>query len=407
MSTPRIVVGSLILAVGLAIPALAQESVTLESVLSRVRERAPAVLVARSRIEEARSARVVASARLQENPEISGAVGPRWAAGETLTDFSVGVSQFFETGGRRASRIAIATADIDAAAADADRVLVDTLREAATRYHRLVFTIDLIDVLSRARTTAADVERAAARRFALGDIAVLDVNVARTTRARAEAEESVARGDLARQLGELAALLNWPGLATAKIEKPATSLRDPNLEHLIRGLASRPDLMALDAMRRSAEAEQRLAVASRRPEFGVSLDVDREEGAPAIIGGFVLRLPLLQRSQGQASAAAARVSRLRLELESVRAAAESALRGAVEAYQRQVVAVRALETDAVPAVGENEQLARRSYEAGQISLADWLLYRREFLETEREYLDRKLLCAVTLVELDTIAGVLR
>jgi cobalt-zinc-cadmium efflux system outer membrane protein len=83
------------------------------------------------------------------------------------------------------------------------------------------------------------------------------------------------------------------------------------------------------------------------------------------------------------------------------------LGAAVAAYRSQVEAVRVLEADALAAAGENEQLARRSYEAGQISLADWLLYRREFLETQREYLDRKLLCALTLVEIDTIAGVLR
>jgi len=219
MCAPRIVVVGLLAACALVRPIQAQESVSLGALLARARESAPAVLIARSRIEEARSALVAASVKFQENPEVSAAAGPRWAGGETLADFSVGVSQFFETGDRRQSRIAMTTADIDAATAEADRVVRDTLRDAASRYYRLASTLELLDTVSKARDTAAEVERVAARRFALGDVAVLDVNVAKTTRARADAEVNVTRADLARQYGQLSSLLNWSGLDALKVDR--------------------------------------------------------------------------------------------------------------------------------------------------------------------------------------------
>jgi outer membrane protein, heavy metal efflux system len=280
-------------------------------------------------------------------------------------------------------------------------------REAASRYYRMASAVELIDILSKARDMAIEVESVASRRFTLGDVAILDVNVARATRARAEADVSAARADLARERGELAGLLNWPEVAALTIEPPVVAPRDIDIESLARGLATRPDLAAIEALERSAEAEQRLAMGSRRPEFGLSFDVDREEGATALIGGFVVRLPVFQRGDGQAAAAAARRARLRLERAAARVAAETALTAAAAAYRNQAAALRVLETDALPATVENEHLARRSYEAGQISLAEWLLYRRESLDTVREYVERKLTCALALVEIDAIAGVLR
>jgi len=183
--------------------------------------------------------------------------------------------------------------------------------------------------------------------------------------------------------------------------------RDVNATQLASGIATLPELVALEALQRAAEAEQRLGLGLQRPEFGVSLNVDRARGRAGRHRRFCAAAAPVSAGQGQTAAAAARIARLRLEQDTTRAAAAADLGAAVAAYRNQVEAVRVLEADALAAAGENEQLARRSYEAGQISLADWLLYRREFLETQREYLDRSCLCALTLVEIDTIAGVLR
>jgi cobalt-zinc-cadmium efflux system outer membrane protein len=397
----------LILCCGWSSPMHAQGPVTLEALLARAREAAPAVLVARSRIDETRSARTSASVRLQENPEIAGVVGPRWTEGPTRTDFSVGVSQFFETGRRRDSRIAMADADIDAAAAGADRELRDVLRETARGYYRLVSTIELTDVLAKVRDMTADIERIATRRFALGDVAALDVNVARAVRAESEAELASVQADLALQYGALAGLLGWPDLPAMGVARDAITLRDVDPAELAAGIATRPDLIALDALLRSAAAEQQLAAGLARPEFGLSMDFAREEGDSILMGGFVIRLPVFQRGHQQAEAASARLARLRLEREAIRMAAQAELDGSIAAYRHLRAALRALESDALSAAGENEQLGRRSYEAGQISLADWLLYRRQLVDVVRQHIEQKLQCALTLVDIDSLAGVMR
>ena len=55
---------------------------------------------------------------------------------------------------------------------------------------------------------------------------------------------------------------------------------------------------------------------------------------------------------------------------------------------------------------ENESLARRSYEAGEMALAELLLVRGETLDTRREYLERLLEAALAAVDVEASAGAL-
>jgi cobalt-zinc-cadmium efflux system outer membrane protein len=73
---------------------------------------------------------------------------------------------------------------------------------------------------------------------------------------------------------------------------------------------------------------------------------------------------------------------------------------------RRAEAVRELEREALPTLDENESLARRSYEVGQIGLGDLLLLRREVLEARSEYIERLFESAVSQFELEAAAGVL-
>jgi outer membrane protein TolC len=66
-----------------------------------------------------------------------------------------------------------------------------------------------------------------------------------------------------------------------------------------------------------------------------------------------------------------------------------------------------LTSEALPGLDENEQLATRSFDSGQIGLPDLLLIRRELLETRFQYVDALIEAALARVELDAVLGVLR
>jgi cobalt-zinc-cadmium efflux system outer membrane protein len=78
-----------------------------------------------------------------------------------------------------------------------------------------------------------------------------------------------------------------------------------------------------------------------------------------------------------------------------------------KAYERRLAALRILETDALPGMDENQALTTRSYEVGQIGLPELLLLRREILDTRLQYIDALLDAALTRIDLDSAAGVLR
>jgi cobalt-zinc-cadmium efflux system outer membrane protein len=105
--------------------------------------------------------------------------------------------------------------------------------------------------------------------------------------------------------------------------------------------------------------------------------------------------------------ARARAHRLELELEAARREVRREVSTAFEVYLQQKAAVEELARNALPVLEENESLSRESYEAGQISLAELLLVRREILETRNDYLSRLLDGAIAVADLEASAGVLR
>ena len=87
---------ALVLAAILVAPlcCFAQENTkTLEEVLEIARKRAPLILSARARIEEAKGRLAGASIRLQQNPVFEANGGPRFSPGSKTTSLDVALSQ--------------------------------------------------------------------------------------------------------------------------------------------------------------------------------------------------------------------------------------------------------------------------------------------------------------------------
>ena len=382
-------------------------SLSLEESLARAREQAPQVLIARARIDEARGRLAGARVRLRDNPTIDVGAGPRSTEAGTLTDVDVGFVQSFETGGQRAARIAGAEAGIARETAVAADAMRGALRAVALAYLRTLHAQARIELLRGAESVAADVVTVAERRYEAGDIAVLDVNIARIARARARAARLAAEGERMVFAGELQ---RWLGIAPGSHVVAVGSLRPqrrPDLASLIAALSNRSDLRAIEADIRDADADVRLGRAATRPDVGLGARLKREEGHRAVLGELTITLPIFSQGQELRATGSARASRLRLELATTRALVESELRTLHAAFVAREAALDAFEQEAMPGVDENETLARRSFEVGQINLPELLLIRREIVDTRLEYLSRLLEVAEGAVAQDATAGVLQ
>jgi len=368
------------------------------------REKSPAVVSARARVSEAEAARVAAAMRT-DNPEIDASAGPRFAEPSTQIDFGVGVSQMFENGGRRSARIAAANEGVASAEARLIVAQREAVRQAAIAFLDAQYLQRQAAQLTDAVTLAAEVLQVAERRLALGDVAALDVNTARVERARLESERVRAEAERQISLGTLGEVL---GLSTMPSVTPETEApRTRTIEELLKAIEARPELRAIDADIRQAEARLALGKATAKPQFGLSARYDRDEGDHVLLGGLVVTLPLFNRGQDINAEAAARIASLRAERISTANAWGVIVRARLQALTNLRQALEVIERDALPAAIDNEGLARRSYETGQISVVEWIVLRREAMQVRREQLERLRQIAVATVELDAVAGVIQ
>lgn len=400
--------GALVFSILLPHAAIASEwTLTLDEVVRMARERAPAVLAARARVEEAQGRRQTSGVFLGTNPELETAAGPRRSDRGDYTDLEFALTQQFELGGRRRGRIDLGEAEALGAIAGSEDLLRRTVRDATVAFLRGLHAERRVQLAQTAETLGEDLVRVAERRHARGEVAILDVNLARAAWGRTRADGRVAAALRQAALGELRILLDIGAQDSIAVVGELQDSEHPDLAELIANGRNRPDLQLLEAEGRAAAAELRLGRGQAWPDLGLGARYERDEGADVLLGTVQLGLPLFVRGQGLRTEASARLRRIQFELEAGRRAVEVEVRTAYAIHAERRQAVAELESQSLALVDANETLARRSYEAGQIGLAELLLVRREALETRIEYLDRLLEVAIAGVELEATAGVLR
>lgn len=406
LRTPRTLV---VLLVALARRAGAEEAteITLDRALDLARARAPEAGAARLRVDEARGRLEGASVLLRENPTVGVALGPR-VSGPSGVAGDAEISQAFELGGRRSARVEAASAGVERSLADGDDTSRRALRAAGIAFFRALYVQQRLKVARRAEELAQATLRIAERRHLAGDVPVLHVNIARGALARARSEHKAMEASLAATHGDLRLLLGLEAKTRLVLtgdlsDRGRFERASANYEQQ----GERPDIRVLAAEVREASADLKLGSGLAWPELGVGVKYAQEEvGASAVLGTLTLSLPIFERGQGVRAEARARERRLRFELDATRRRARIEVETALAVYRLRVQAVTELEATA-PVQEQNEALARRSYEMGELGLADLLLVRREVLETQIDFLGRQLDAATAGIELEAAAGALK
>jgi cobalt-zinc-cadmium efflux system outer membrane protein len=399
--------GAACLVISVAPLAHAQSPLTFQQALAMARDRAPRVAIARARIDEARGRLAGAQVRFRDNPVIDASAGPRWLETGTVTDYELGVLQTFELGNRRDARIASAEAAVARESAVSDATIRQLVRDVAVAYVRALLAQTRIDVLRAAETVAKEALDAAERRFRAGDIAVLDVNVARGSVARAASQTRAADAERTAALGELKALLAWSNPADPQPIGNLSDLIRSGLDVQIVAPSERPEVQTIAAEAAEARADIRLGQAFKKPDLGFGVRVKRDEGHQAAGGMVLLAIPIFNAGQEQVATGTARERRAELERTAVMSELDLRARAARATFTLRVSATEPLERDVLPGLEENERLARRSFEVGELSLPDLLVIRREFVDSRLQYIQALAEAAVASIDWQVAAGVLR
>jgi cobalt-zinc-cadmium efflux system outer membrane protein len=403
----RVVLATLVASVALAASASAQTILTLEETIARAREQSGAVVVARARVAEIEAGLLDVSARFRDNPIIETTAGPRAGGDARSTDLGVVVSQQFETGGQRRARVAGAQAAIDRQRAETDGARRVAVFDAVVAFLDGVAASERLRIAEEGDTVSRELLNVTERRYALGDIAAIDLGLARIDAARSAATLRGARADFTAAIGRLRAVLRLSATGPVELRGTLDLPGPPPLESLRAVLEQRPEFVALSAESREADAQIQLGRALQRPDLAFRVSYEREQQDNIVLGGLAITLPAFQRGQGTLAGGAARAARARLELDVARQTATSELETAYAVYQQHATLAGAFASEAVPSLDDNLDLARRSYEAGELNLRELLLIRRDALETRTAIVDSRFEAARSRVAIDHVAGVLR
>lgn len=385
-------------------------ALSFEKALALARQSSPAALGAPLRVREAEAARVDASIYPRYNPLLEVELGPRLIDSSLESAvFAVGLSQNLDLGGGVGARLRRVDAQVDAAHAEGDAAMQQTLQAVALAFVRAQWAEQRLALANDVRAIANSVHQATRKRIDAGDATQLELNVARGGLSRASAEAKGAEATRDAAYGELRALLGLapttPLTLTGRLETP----RPIDLPALRKSALNRGDVRALAADVDAARADEDLADALAAPQLSLGARYELEDARQhTILGTLSMTLPIFDHAQGLSAQAEARAKRATVELAAKKrtVAAEVDTAAKVAGKRSEASDAFALEKDSAT-FADNVKLAMRGYEAGETSLGEVLLVRRELIDTEAARLDRLLELRTAEIELLHAAGALQ
>ncbi len=384
---------TLILLLGLASPALAQQAAPAQVSKLTLHDAIVRALAASPRLDASRASIAAATGSEQQthllpNPEL-GVEAENFAGSGAYSGFggseiTYTASQFIELGGKREARQQAAAAERRTAEADLDAARLDLVRDVTLAYMDIVAAEENLRLARELEDTAgrvlADVgRRVAAARDPLfqksrAEVAFATASIART---RAQDALAAARQKLGRYWrAPLAAdAVASDAFFTAAAPAPLTSY-----EGL---LAQTPDIKRYALLREAREADADLARAGAVPDIRASVGLRQFPGGngSAVVAGVSLPIPVFNQNQGEIARAAAEVTRAAGERRQAEFERAQQLADAWTQWQSAWSEIEALKKNALPQAERAFKQALNGYRLGGFEYLDVLDTQRAFFET--------------------------
>ena len=364
-----------------AAPGAMRADPALIQFVQSVVESNPRVQAARAALEASGAFRDAASRPLY-NPELS--VDAENTDVETRT---VGISQTLDWGGKRKARAAVA---------ESDRLVVEAEYLAA----RWDITVELLDGLAQHQTGEErdalaesrqqrmdEFAALAQRRFDAGDLAQVELDLARLASTDARIQKATAGAGLAearqavRNLTPRSAVAQWPRLPEALPALP-NSAEDP--QSLVLAL---PEVLAARREVETADAVVELRRRERRPDPTLSLTGGDEDGESLVGVNVTIPLYVRNRFSHEVTAALAERSQAQRLADDVMQRAHARLVSAAERYELSRGAWGDWASTGQASLTRQTEQLKRLWQAGELSTTDYLVQLTATLDVQESALD--------------------
>ncbi len=405
--------------VAVTVPASAQSSPAGNplSLAEAMRLAETANTVVRSReaqLAAAEGARSEAASPFFNNPELSVEKSRRRPPppDASTTEWTAGISQPIEIAGQQSRRREAAAASLEALRAEIEDARRQARSDAATRFFALLAAQRRLAIEQRSFELFDRTSQAVAKRRSAGEDTRLDANVALIEAERARNAVARAREQILEARGELATVLQLPAAAlpeiAGEIGTPTGDRLPYRLDQLESSTQAHSRLRAFAARQEAAQARLALAQAGRYPDVTVGVKVGRE--GPGIARERVttlalsVPLPLFKRNDAAIGEAVTAATQAEIDRTSAMRDAQAQVRRLWSKLESQQERVQRLQRTMLAASTDNQQLAAKSRQAGQIGLLEQLIVNRQALDAERDLIEALADYHTTRIELENAAG---
>jgi len=389
-------------------------ALTLAEVLRLAETASPALRAREAQLTAAEGSRREAASLLFNNPELSADTTRRQpeAATGSWKEWSAGIAQSFEIGGQQARRREAASASLEALRAEIEDARRQARADASQRFHAVLAAQRRVRLEQRSVDLFDSSAQAVAKRRSAGEDTRLDANVALIEAERARNALAVSQEHLQDAKAELATVLQLPPSAVPEVigdlGAPTGTALPYSLEQLLASAQALPKQRALAARKDAAQARVGVEQASRYPDVTVGLNVGREgpgDGRERVTTlTLSLPLPLFKRNDAAIGQALSEATQAEIERTTATRDNQAQVRRLWTRLDSQRERVARLQRAMVAASADNQQLAAKSRQAGQIGLLDQLLVNRQALDAERDLNDALAEFHATRIELENAAG---
>src|SRR3989304_3848311 len=319
-------------------------------------------------------------------------VKTRYRFGEK-NEYTIYLSQTFETGGQRSLRKDIALKNEDVVQfeiADMERLLTG---EAKREFYNLIFLEDkfkLTDLSIGLNQKLLDV---AEKRFRSGDAPKMDVNLTMVELKKVENEKIKVTGLLSISKARLGNLLGLPP-DTEIILKRDDDITPPLKDMDLKGLKEK-----------AISEEISLTRADVSPDVRVSLLYNRDYDKELYGAGVSIPIPIVNKNRGQIETLMAQKLRLNTMRESLKLLIEKEIESAWMRVDTAKKSLKLFKEDILPQLKENADGLKRAYDAGRVGIFAIIIEHQKLISNTSAYYDSLFEYNTALVDLETaIAG---
>lgn len=382
---------------------VSQDGLTIEKLLELGANR-------RADLQAARARLTIAEGKLRQvsfrpNPVFDTEFGStRFLGGEGEYDFSAGVSQIFELGGKRSKRVQVAELELQQIRAEVLALERKLAVEIRTAYTNALAAARQLDVLEKLIVANAEIVRVTEARLKEGDVAPLDLNLVKVEADGLKIKAIQARNDLETALLQLKTLIG-ADIAEA-IKLAPQNERPPRLdlglsELTTIALRDRADLQAARLGEQLGSARINLARANAVPNITGSVRFTRSKSVldfPANIGGGIfpnldnsltfgmsVDIPVFNRNQGEIASATGEQQQATRNREFLESTIKRDVAVAYRKYRAAAETLVIYSVQIIPRSEENLKAVQQAYGFGEFSVFDVVNEQRRLIENITNY----------------------